>query len=332
MHNFNTFFRIRFALAITAISLATAGCEQADQPQQASGDQAQADQASIGEQAATGDSSGAVPTVDLVVTDFAIHGPEEIGSGWTNFRLTNEGQQTHFVIFYRMPEGKTIEDQKREVVPAFEEVMHALRSGEIEQAQIGEFLGERVPDWAFTVQYRGGPGLLAPGRTTETAIHLDEPGTYLMECYVKMPDGTFHTTMGMLKEIQVSAENTGASEPEADFEVILSNNGIEPAGPLSAGSHVIRVNFTEDPPEAFMPYDVHLARLEENTDMQALVDWMDWSNVGGMRAPAPVEFLGGAENTPAGYSAYIKAELQPGRYVWISEINAEQMHHEFMVE
>jgi hypothetical protein len=88
----------------------------------------------------------------------------------------------------------------------------------------------------------------------------------------------------------------------------------------------------KDNPDSFMPYDVHLARLEEDTELGALIFWMDWSNVGGLRAPAPVEFLGGVENMPAGNHGYMTVDLTPGRYIWISEVNADRMHMVFQVE
>lgn len=273
---------------------------------------------------------GAASVIDVVVSDFTIEAPAEVPAGWTTVRLANKGQQTHFVVFYRIVDGKTIEDQQREVVPHFDAAMIALQSGEVDKAGAGEMLGA-IPAWAFAAKYRGGPGLLAPGRTATTTINLDEPGTYLMECYVKSTDGTFHTSMGMLREIKVTAPASAAVEPDADIELTLTNAGIAMSEEPAAGRHVVRVNFAEDP-KGFLPYDVHLVRLTDDTDMEQIVEWMDWMNVGGLRAPAPAEFLGGAENTPAGHHAYITVDLEPGRYAWISEINADRMLHEFTVE
>lgn len=272
----------------------------------------------------------AVPVVDVVVSDYTISAPAEIPAGWTTIRLANKGQQTHFVVFYRLADGKTIADQQREVVPLFDKAMAALMAGEVDRAGAGAILGG-LPAWAAAAEYRGGPGLLAPGGVASTTINLDKPGTYLMECYVKSPDGVFHTSMGMLRAIEVTAPGNGASEPDADYEIVLTNAGIRMPEELPAGSHSIRVVFAEDP-QSFLPYDVHLVRLEADTDTSRLVRWMDWMNLDGLRAPAPATFLGGVENTPAGHIAYMSVDLIPGRYAWISEINTEKMLREFVVE
>lgn len=269
--------------------------------------------------------------IDVIVRDFSIEAPGQMDTGWYTMRLDNQGQQTHFVIMYRLAEGKTIEDQQREVVPAFDDVMAGIRNGEIEKADIGNFLVEKIPEWGLQMTYVGGVGLLTPGKTTQTSFRVPEPGTYLLECYVKSTDGTWHTSMGMLTQVKVTDQGDEGVEPEADATISISNNGIEAPESLPAGRQTIRVDII-DRPEAFMPYDVNLARLDEDSDLGEIVFWMDWSNVGGLRAPAPVEFLGGVEHMEAGNHGYLTVDLSPGRYLWISEINAAEMHRVFTVE
>lgn len=92
---------------------------------------------------ATADPTAGV--VEIVTRDFTIQAPDRLPTGWNQLRFTNEGKQTHFVIIYRMPEGKDVNDQLREVVPAFEQVMAGLRSGELSKADIGKKLGELAP-------------------------------------------------------------------------------------------------------------------------------------------------------------------------------------------
>lgn len=269
--------------------------------------------------------------VTVVARDFTIEAPDRMDTGWHTMRLENKGEQVHFVLMYRLVEGKTIEDQQREVVPAFDQLMEGIRNGEIKKEEIGAFLGENIPDWGLQMTYVGGAGLLAPGRTTHTTFRIPEPGTYLMECYVKAPDGTWHTSMGMLTQTEVVDEGGAGTEPEADAALALTNAGIEAPDTLPAGRQTIRVDFKEDP-ETFTPYDVNLAKIDESTNLDDVVFWMDWSNVGGLRAPAPVEFLGGVEHMEAGNHGYMTVDLSPGRYLWISEVNAGKMHKTFMVE
>ena len=56
-------------------------------------------------------------------------------------------------------------------------------------------------------------------------------------------------------------------------------------------------------------------------------------NINGLRSPAPAEFLGGTQEMPAGNTSYFYIELTPGRYAWISEINADKgMVKEFRID
>lgn len=268
--------------------------------------------------------------VDVVAHDYTFEAPDTISTGWTRFRFRNAGRQAHFLLLYRLPDGKTQADVRREVVPGFDAVMRALQDGKVDRKGGLAMLGKVIPAWFFNVTYRGGPGLTAPGRVSETTVDLVQPGTYLMECYVKSPDGMFHSSMGMQKQFTVTAGSSVAEPPDADITLSLSGAGIDMQGTATAGAHVVRVQFGAAPEGGF-PYDVHLARLSADADLARLQRWMDWMNVGGLHAPAPATFLGGAEQMAAGSTAYMTVDLQPGRYAWISEVDAERMTREFRV-
>lgn len=270
--------------------------------------------------------------VEVIGREYSFEGPDTIPRGWTTFNFRNEGQQHHFLWVYRLPDGKTQEDVMNDLVPIYDRVMEALQEGEMNQEEALEELGESVPSWFFDSEFLGGPGLTAPGAVSRTTVNLDQPGLYIMECYVKGPNGMFHSSMGMQKQFSVGEGASGGSPPEADIEMKLTNDGIQTQGDLTSGMHTVRVEFVDDPPGGF-PYDVHLARLEPDTDVEALKQWMNWMNVGGLRAPSPVTFLGGAENMSAGNTAYFTIDLAPGRYAWLSEVGAtENMYSEFTVE
>jgi hypothetical protein len=57
-------------------------------------------------------------------------------------------------------------------------------------------------------------------------------------------------------------------------------------------------------------YSVWLARLDDTTDTSELLAW-DAQN------PAPFEGLGGFEYLPPSDTAYMTADVEPGRYIWI---------------
>lgn len=273
-----------------------------------------------------------VQVVEVSAREFAFEGPDEVTAGWTTFRLNNQGQQDHFLLIYRLPDGITQAEVLEQAVPVYDRVMEMLQDGEIDQAGAGEYLGEHLPEWFFEVEFLGGPGLVAPGGAAETTVALDRPGLYLMECYVKDANGMFHSSMGMQKQFTVTGPRREAEPPQADFELTLADAGIEAPETLAPGTYTVGVHFADDP-EGGVPYDVHLARLDEDTDTDALREWMNWMNVGGLTDRAPAEFVGGAENMASGHTAYMHIELSPGRYAWLSEIDATgAMYREFTVE
>lgn len=255
--------------------------------------------------------------VDVSTTAMDIDMPDSIASGWTTFRYRNASDVTHFLVLERMPEGRTIEDTRAEVVPVFQEAMALVLAGQRE-AGFAEF--EKLPAWFFDVAFVGGPGLTGPGRTSLATVYV-EPGTYVIECYVKMPDGTFHSAAGMTVALTVTDTPSSAVEPDATINVEIGADGIEILDPAGAGTQTIAVRFIDQSAhEHFLGHDVHLARIDDDTDLAALSAWMDWSAPQGLTTPAPVAFLGGTQELPAGKTAYITAVLEPGRYALIAEV------------
>lgn len=247
----------------------------------------------------------------------------EIAAGWTTLRFVNASEVVHFVLVERMPvadgEQKTVADSRAEVVPVFQNIMDDING----RAPRFPDLGFELPSWYGDVGFLGGPGLTSPGETGEVTLDL-EPGTYVLECYVKMPDGTFHSTAGMIEGLVVTERGSGTEPLSADGRVTVSRQGgIEMDGPVEAGRRTLAVHFTDQAAyEHHLGHDVHLIHLEEDVDLEALGAWMDWSAPGGLAEPAPsgVTFLGGTQDMPPGSTAYVTAELSPGDYAWIAEV------------
>lgn len=268
--------------------------------------------------------------VEVRTEDYAFYAPAQIPSGWTTFRMTNRGAEVHFLILWRLPEDRTFDEYAEEVAGAFGDLLPQYRAGAIEREAFLEALGGRLPAWFQpAAQGMGGPGFLSPGRTVETTVELS-PGTYVMECYMMNPEGKLHGKEGMLRPLVVTTEASGGSPPEADVEVTLSNYRIETRGELASGRQTIKVTVAEQP-EGLLGHDVHLVRLEETDSLDDVVRWMDW--VDHLQSPAPAEFVGGAEEVPAGQTAYVTVVLEPGRYAWISEAYAARgMVQELRIE
>ncbi|CAN5171988.1 hypothetical protein BH24PSE2_BH24PSE2_19430 [soil metagenome] len=257
--------------------------------------------------------------LDVTAQDFAFDAPGEIPSGWTTVRMRNAGQQEHFLYLYRLPDHVTYQTFQEEFNPAFGSIWEAYASGTIDRAAAEARFGEELPEWFLAdIVPAGGPAITEPGETAETIVRL-EPGTYVMECYVKTPEGTWHTELGMQRRLVVTDASNDASPPSADTELVITNYAITGPAELPAGKHTIAVRIEEDP-EGFMLHDVNLFRLDDDTKVNEIVRWMDWMDLeAGFRAPAPGYSLGGVEHMTAGRTGYATVELTPGDYAWVSE-------------
>ncbi|GAA4300131.1 hypothetical protein GCM10023163_22020 [Aestuariibaculum suncheonense] len=251
-------------------------------------------------------------------------GPDSIPSGWNTFKYMNRSNEAHFILLDKYPSGKTIEDCEKEIVPVFDKGMDLINEGNAE-AGFAEF--GKLPEWFPQIIFTGGSGLIAAGQTSITTVNL-EPGYYIMECYMKMPNGKFHNAMGMLKSLVVADEVSGEVEPEADVEITLSNEGgIVLNDSLLKGQTVFKVTFQDQKiHENFVQTDVHLAEISAEVNLDSLEAWMNWANPKGLITPVPagVKFLGGLQEMPAGKHGYFTADLRPGRYVLISEVPASK--------
>lgn len=258
--------------------------------------------------------------VTIVTQMMDFDGPDEIPSGWTTFEYINNSEETHFFVFEKLPEGKTLEDSKREVIPVFVEGMDLINAGNPEE---GYAAFGKLPEWFSEIVFLGGPGLISPKNKTETTLYL-EPGYYIIECYVKMPTGQFHSALGMVAAITVTDESNNQIMPESTVQMTVSSeNGFVFEQGFTAGNHVIEVNFEDQVPhENFVGHDVHLVKLTGDADLDALEKWMNWSDPDAFKTPAPegVQFLGGTQEMPAGNTAYFKADLVSGTYAFIAEV------------
>ena len=162
----------------------------------------------------------------------------------------------------------------------------------------------------------------APDTEEGTAAHL-EPGNYRVECYVKT-DGVWHTD-SMLVDLTVTEERSGAPEPDADFEVTVTNDGLGIDGEVEAGERTFAVEFAEQRLHGnALWHDVHVARVDDDTDLDELAAWMNWANPEGLEDPAPAVFIGGALMMPEGSTAYVTVDLEPGECAFIAEVDDPQ--------
>lgn len=279
--------------------------------------------AACGGQSSTPQPVAVNPVVDVTAVGLTFEAPDSIPSGWTTFRFINTADVTHFAVIELLPEGIGIAEQQEQAAPVFQKGMDLLNAGKPDSA-FAAFA--KLPEWFGDLVFTGGPGLTAPGDTSQTTVYL-EPGNYLFECYAKT-DGNFHSynanpgKYGMVHEFKVTADSSNTAAPTADLKITLSSErGIEADSVVTPGKHTVAVYFEDQKQhENFAGHDVHVVRLKEDTDLQQLATWMDWTQPTGLQAPAPAEFIGGAEEMPKGSTEYFTVTLEPGRYAWISEV------------
>ncbi|GAB2768343.1 hypothetical protein GCM10010465_11860 [Actinomadura fibrosa] len=260
----------------------------------------------------------ALNTVKITSTGMNFIAPEEIPSGWNTFSYLNKTGEPHFFILVKIPEDKTLEEYHEEVTVPFNNWLKTWREGAPVQ-------DPGIALWFFTDAVNtGGSGLIDAGETAVTSINL-QPGNYIIECYVKLPNGDFHSVVGMLDQIRVTEEGSKVKEPKSDVSLIIDGNGMTMEGEVKRpGLHTFSVDFI--PGSAA---DVHLVRIEdpEGADRNQLNDWMYWANIIGYEkeglmtpAPAGFSFLGGSQELAQGGRTYFQAVLKPGTYALISEV------------
>ena len=259
-------------------------------------------------------------TIEVITNVMDFVAKDTITSGWNTFKFINKSNEPHFILLDDYPDGKTLDTIKKVVMPPFDKGMELIMKGDTDGA-LEAFGG--LPAWFPEVKFVGGTGLISPKSETNVTLKL-EPGLHIMECYVKMANGVFHTSMGMVKELYVSEEDSGNQPPAADINIsVSSTEGITYSGEITKGLHTFSVNYKDQAVyEHFIGHDVNLVKLADDADIEELEAWMNWMNPTGLTTPMPkgVTFLGGVNNGLAGSTHYFEINLDTGNYAFISEV------------
>ena len=218
--------------------------------------------------------------VSIVATDYAYALPDTVPAGRTRFSLVNQGAEPHHAILVRIAEEHPLP-----------EVLAALEA-------------PTPPAWLTLV---AAPNTAFPGDSSNTTTNLT-PGTYVLTCLIRSPDGKTHAEKGMIRQFHVlGPAPADTPEPEADFVITLKDYDYELSAPLTAGAHTIRV--VNAGPQA---HEVGIERLD---DGKTAADYQAWV-AGGMQGPPPSRPLGGVIGPqPGGSAGTFTVALTPGRYV-----------------
>lgn len=290
-----------------------------------------------------GEARGRRSTLEIVATHDHVSGEHlfeldtgEVPAGWTTIEFENPTEHAHFVYLGKLPQ-QAIEDAAEKemdlldfyvetVTRPFQFFMDTLVPGkEPDPADLSDVYPDLFPPWFGDVLPSGGPGLTAGHAVSTTTVDLD-PGKYIAECYVKNDDNDFHSYLGMIDLLTVTGAPSGVPEPEATLDLSLSTAGIDVDSTVRPGRHVVAVEFEEQTVYSnLIGHDVHLIRLDDETDLQAVNEWMNWADPNQLISDGtePGRFLGGVQDISTGdlpETAYYHVTLKPGDYAWVAEI------------
>jgi len=225
----------------------------------------------------------AVPQeVHFTASDFAFEGPATLEAGMTTFVLTNESETWHHLQLVRLPEGMTMQD--------FEAGLSNMQPG-----------SPPPPWWADA----GGVNPPPPGEAARVTMML-EPGEYAVLCLVDTPDKVPHVMKGMIQPLTVTASTSApAPLPESDVTLTLVDYAFSFSAPLTAGSHVIRVENG-----ASQAHEIALFRFLPGMGMDDLMAWAE-----NYEGPAPMTAMGGVPAFAPGQVADMYVDLEAGDYV-----------------
>lgn len=275
-------------------------------------------------------------------------GRKKIEPGWVTFQFSNLSDSDHFFMIYKVPEEGIEAAQEADrsllnhwyesVTVPFQEQFNPYITGEVDYATFVDSLVGTISEtgpWFFEpgASPMGGVGFTAISRTATTTVEL-EPGEYIVECYVKDENEVFHSYLGMLEHITVTGDRSESKEPEADISVTISSEGgIMVDGSPKTGEQIVEIFFEDQTSYAhLLGHNVQLVKLtdkENQTVLNDLADWMDWTQPGGLMKTAPegAEFIGGAMEMTEGSTAYLHLDLEAGDYAWIAEIPDPASHN-----
>ena len=250
--------------------------------------------------------------------------PTKIPSGWITFVLNNENaKHVHEISISKLPKGVEYQEYVTKFEGSWAEILKELQDSVIDVSGIYAREKELLPGWADNVGYITSRGLVSPGHKAEKTIYL-EPGQYAMECWVKTADGFIHLRKGMTLPLTVTVDSAKSAEPKRDEIINISKDNIETDWHRVQGKHSFSVHLEEDSTGMPIHNNINLIKVDDSTNLAETNKWLDWYHVGGLRSPAPAEFLGGFStyHSKVGqqaeyFTVYLK---ESGRYAWIVEV------------
>lgn len=240
------------------------------------------DSASSGEASSSSEVAEGPREVHFTARDFAFEGPSTLEAGMITFVLTNESETWHHLQLVKLPDGMSMDE--------FQAGMAAMQPG------------SPPPVWFADA---GGVNPPPPGGEARVTM-LVEPGEYAVLCVVDTPDKVPHVMKGMIQPLTVTPATGAVAElPPSDMTLTLVDYAFSFSAPLTAGSHVIRVENT-----ASQSHEIALFKFLPGKGMDDLMAWAE-----SYEGPAPMVAMGGVPAFRPGQVADMYVDLAPGEYV-----------------
>jgi len=223
-----------------------------------------------------------------VMTDHAFSGPDHVEAGPVRLTAVNEGRTYHQLTVARVDDGATVD-----------EVTAAAAEGDTTAVE------------EMTTAH-GGVNLLDPGGSGTAELSLDEPGRYVLLCFMVEPDGHSHLMAGMTAPLTVTATTaTHAEPPPADAHISMRDFAYDVDTTSLQGAR--RVSFDND---GTVDHEAIVVRLRPGRTNADLLTYLG-ARQAGQDLPlseAPGEAIGGPGATGPGRSTVVDLDLTPGDY------------------
>lgn len=230
--------------------------------------------------------SGIAPPreVRVVTHDYSFDMPDTLQAGVTTFRLHNEGQEAHHLMFLRLDDGKEL----RDVVASLAEP-------------------KAHPAWMHAF---GGPNGVT--RTHDAVVTFELPaGRYAVVCVIPSPDHIGHAGKGMAKIVTVQPATARAERmPSGDVTIALKEYGFEFSHPITTGHHRIEIVN-----QGKQLHELILLRMVPGKHATDFVKWAQSHD-----GPSPGERFGGVTDIAPGAKQLIDVDLPAGDYGLICRV------------
>lgn len=235
--------------------------------------------------AVSGTPSAGGQALVIEASDYAFKTVGSLPGGLMRVQLQNTGKEIHHAQFMLLNPGVALD-------------------------QLGAAF-QKGPDAAFgLVTLTGGPGMAAPGGTSEAILTLKE-GQYMLACFVAGADGVPHLAKGMVQPLRVTAPTAAAvPAPQVNGTINLVDFTFEMPAPLPLGKSMWRITNT-----GAQFHEIALWQLLPGKTVDDMKAFFGAPPTAPPSGPPPALPVGGMQALTRGNEGILPLDLKAGDYV-----------------